>query len=339
VASPKVCGATQSGAGASPAVSVPAVAAGSRQGSSTAKSARPRVPRRSSRLDPACEVAAEVASPEVRGATQSGAEASPAVSVPAVTAGSRRGSNTAKSARPLGSASAALFPSFEGVREWKTAKCWTASAWVDGVHTRVGETFGSKAEAEKAHAAALRALLSPKPLALAPRRPGCSFRFKGVSFRVLKHAPAGGVWRADINVDGRKRYLGSYDDEVAAGRAYDAAVRTIFTGERKPPRWTGWNLPDVVDVTALRRARRGRARVKNLKSSSDHAGVYWCKERKRWRAYVKTKARKTVPLGSFHDELDAARAYNEAVLGRGLQRKLNVLDARGLTPADGSRVS
>ena len=46
-----------------------------------------------------------------------------------------------------------------------------------------------------------------------------------------------------------------------------------------------------------------------------------------------------MPLGSFHDELDAARAYNEAVLGRGLQRKLNVLDARGLTPADGSRVS
>lgn len=61
------------------------------------------------------------------------------------------------------------------------------------------------------------------------KKPGCASRFKGVA------RTRGGRWRAYIsdaeryaNGKARQRALGSFDSEIDAARAYDAAARLSF---------------------------------------------------------------------------------------------------------------
>lgn len=51
--------------------------------------------------------------------------------------------------------------------------------------------------------------------------------------------------------------------------------------------------------------------VKN--SSSKYLGVYWNKAARKWRAKIK-KDYKGIYLGSFTNEIDAAKAYNDAAI-------------------------
>jgi hypothetical protein len=55
---------------------------------------------------------------------------------------------------------------------------------------------------------------------------GSSSRFKGVALQ-------GGRWRAQITTAGQRHYLGFFDDEETAARAYDAAA----LAQRGPHAW------------------------------------------------------------------------------------------------------
>lgn len=48
-------------------------------------------------------------------------------------------------------------------------------------------------------------------------------------------------------------------------------------------------------------------------STSKYKGVWWEKARRKWRAVIKFD-NKSIHLGSFINEIDAAKAYNEAAL-------------------------
>lgn len=76
-------------------------------------------------------------------------------------------------------------------------------------------------------------------------QPGTS-KFKGVIFHR-------GSWLAQINIEGNRIFLGSYDSEVAAALVYDREARKHF-GEFVCP-----NFPEVVDY-------RGVKLHKNLRS-------------------------------------------------------------------------
>lgn len=71
-------------------------------------------------------------------------------------------------------------------------------------------------------------------------------------------------------------------------------------------------------------------------STSRFKGVSWGKDRGKWRAYIEMNGRQKF-LGYFHDELDAARAYNEAALEAfGEFARVNVLPPAEALEAGGA---
>ena len=112
--------------------------------------------------------------------------------------------------------------------------------------------------------------------------PGKASRFRGVGWRKDKQR-----WFAELSVDGRRQFLGLFEDEEEARAAY---------------------------VTACREAGRDPDAAP---TSSRHRGVSWEKRRRQWKAQIQVNGKNRC-LGLFHDEDEAARAYAAACheLGR-----------------------
>jgi hypothetical protein len=75
--------------------------------------------------------------------------------------------------------------------------------------------------------------------------PPCTSRFKGVFFESWTKK-----WRTNIEIDGKRRSLGRYGDEMAAAQAYDEAARDAW-GE-----YAWLNFPDGVDAWLEKEATR-----------------------------------------------------------------------------------
>lgn len=54
-------------------------------------------------------------------------------------------------------------------------------------------------------------------------------------------------------------------------------------------------------------------RIQGKPKTSDFKGVYWSENDKRWRSQIKTN-NTTIHLGNFIDEINAAKAYDEAAI-------------------------
>jgi hypothetical protein len=61
-----------------------------------------------------------------------------------------------------------------------------------------------------------------------------------------------------------------------------------------------------------------QAYTKSIKSSSSYQGVSWNKAVKKWQGHIKVESKSTY-LGLFPCELEAARAYDKALVGLGLK--------------------
>jgi len=74
------------------------------------------------------------------------------------------------------------------------------------------------------------------------------------------------------------------------------------------------NYPDLSSVLGFKStASRGQSKQHKRGMSSHYVGVTWRKDRSSWKAQVVVAGR-TISLGSYRNEDDAARAYNAGAL-------------------------
>ena len=69
----------------------------------------------------------------------------------------------------------------------------------------------------------------------------------------------------------------------------------------------------IENLRLATRAQNGANKSKQKGTSSEYKGVCWHKRDKKWRAQIKVNG-KTIHLGYFADEMDAASAYDEAAM-------------------------
>jgi osmotically-inducible protein OsmY len=123
-----------------------------------------------------------------------------------------------------------------------------------------------------------------------------SSQYRGVSWDKSSNK-----WKANIQYNGKVTYLGCFEDEDDAARAYDRAMRVY---KKALP-----NFPTEKEQAA--EEAKQQHWIKCGEAGSKHRGVSWDKRSKKWIACIKYDG-KQHGLGSFEGEEDAARAYDKA---------------------------
>ena len=117
---------------------------------------------------------------------------------------------------------------------------------------------------------------------------GCSSKYRGVSWN-KQHKK----WCVATRVDGKRKYIGSFPDEIAAARAYDACV--IAKKLNKPLNFAG-------DATA-------KGHVVTLSTTSRFRGVCWNKRDKKWQVQIQVDGKRK-NIVKFSVESEAANAFD-----------------------------
>ena len=134
--------------------------------------------------------------------------------------------------------------------------------------------------------------------------------FKGVTW-----TKAGKCFEAKISIKDIRQHIGYFNTAEEAAHAYDRAA-LYYYGEFASP-----NYP-VSDYNQLPPYVPGQYSARATKTSSVYKGVSWHKPRRKWEVSIAVNKVKHY-LGLFVDEVEAACAYDAAVLKMGLNRSTN----------------
>ena len=131
---------------------------------------------------------------------------------------------------------------------------------------------------------------------------GSSSKYRGVGWD-----KANKTWRVKTCVDGKTKHIGSFADEFAAARAYDAFV--ITKKLNRPLNFPG-------DAAA-------KGHVVASSNKSRFRGVCWYKSRKKWQVLIRVSIGKQKHIGTFTDEIMAAHAYDAYSIANGIDTPRN----------------
>lgn len=101
--------------------------------------------------------------------------------------------------------------------------------------------------------------------------------------------------------------------------AYSNGYKDSLTIERKDIN-KGYSPTNCTWATKVVQARNTRKLRSTNKSG--YRGVSWSKRDQRWRASISVNS-KSIGLGSFHNKLDAAKAYDTYVITNNLEHTIN----------------
>jgi hypothetical protein len=125
----------------------------------------------------------------------------------------------------------------------------------------------------------------------------------GSKYRGVSWSNRSSKWLALIRDDGKRHYIGCFEDEEDAAKAYDRAARA------KHGKKAQLNFPAEGESGS--------------RQSSKYRGVCWKKGDKKWLAQIRYDG-KQHRLGTFEDEEEAARAYESAARAhKGKKAQLN----------------
>lgn len=151
-----------------------------------------------------------------------------------------------------------------------------------------------------------------------PKIANTSSKYVGVSKRKRSLLYSPFCWAASIRQKGKTYSLGQYETEIEAAIAYDAkkielyGPNSVTNAQRYPADFKN------IDKNLIQKVKEKQSK-KPVATTSKYIGVNRIskenlKTRKIWFAAIKYKER-TIYLGSYESELEAARKYDAAKIG------------------------
>ena len=211
--------------------------------------------------------------------------------------------------KPSGAKTSGSSPRYRGVGWNKRGKKWQVRITVNGKMKSLGY-FADEIAAARAYDAFVIAKKINKPLNFpdgAAAKGHVVTSSKSSRFRGVCWNKRGKKWLVTIYADGKKKNLGSFAEEIAAARAYDAFV--IAKKLNKPLNFPG-EAAAKGHVVILKQSKKLQALLrKAAKKISNFRGVWWHTTRQKWQALMNDGGT-CCTIGVYDDEVEAARAYD-----------------------------
>lgn len=147
------------------------------------------------------------------------------------------------------------------------------------------------------------------------KQSGFTSQYKGVS-----RCSRANRYEVHIKIYGKAYRIGSFMDEIEAAKIYDRVALATF-GDFACINFPRNNYASK-DYLTIYQAIRLRNRQTSNKKSSNFVGVHWCKTTKRWKTSIWRNG-KSIALGNFATEQEAAKAYNKYVITNKFDRAIN----------------
>ncbi len=138
--------------------------------------------------------------------------------------------------------------------------------------------------------------------------------FFGVSLKTKNQ------WQANLSYSGDKptKYLGLFDKQEDAARVFDVEWDKANKAGQKPH--GALNFPNELEKS--KKVLPHHEKKKKDRKTSRYIGVSWHKSSLRWKATIRIRGVQE-NLGYFHDQEEAARAYDARNIQLGRTTKLN----------------